>query len=469
MSYQDFIRSKVRRAKPTGFNVELNALPSKMFDWQKRATQWALRLGRAALFEDTGLGKTFQQLAWAEQVYRKTCKPIVVHTPLGVRWQTKSEAAKFGIGCTVDVVDTPEAVIDGINLINYEKLHLFDTSVFGGVVLDESSCLKNFTGKIKRQLCESYAATQYRLACTATPAPNDHMELGNHADFLGVMPSNEMLSRWFFNDTMNAGGYRLKGHAANDFWEWVTSWAICLARPSDIGGDDIGYDLPPMSIERHVVHVPFDGAANGFLFDVAGISATNIHEEKRRTNVARASKTAEIARANTASGPVLVWCYTDYEADELKRQMPEAIEIRGSHKEAYKEHNLSEFAKGNIGILITKPSIAGMGLNFQCCATQIFAGVSFSFEDYYQAVRRSFRFGQTRNVTVHIVVSEAESMIEKTIARKESDHLLMHSSMSSVMAEFGLSIEKERMRDGYQATEEIELPSFLKGKQLCNV
>lgn len=467
--YMDFIRSKVRRAKPTGFNVELNALPSKMFDWQKRATQWALRLGRAAMFEDTGLGKTLQQLAWAEQVHRKTGKPIVVHTPLGVRWQTKSEAAKFGIGCPVDVVDTPESVIDGINLINYEKLHLFDASVFGGVVLDESSCLKNFTGKIKRQLCDSYAATQYRLACTATPAPNDHMELGNHADFLGVMPSNEMLSRWFFNDTMNAGGYRLKGHAANDFWEWVTSWAICLARPSDIGGDDIGYDLPPMSIERHVVHVPFDGAANGFLFDVAGISATNIHEEKRRTNVARASKTAEIARASAAKGPVLVWCYTDYEADELKRQMPEAVEIRGSHKESYKETNLSEFAQGNIPILITKPSIAGMGLNFQVCSTQIFAGVSFSFEDYYQAVRRSFRFGQTRNVIVHIVVSEAESMIEKTIARKESDHMLMHSSMSVVMAEHGLSIEKERMRDGYQATEEIELPSFLKGKQLCNV
>lgn len=466
--YMDFIRSKVRRAKPNGFNVDLNALPAKMKDWQKRATQWTLRLGRAAMFEDTGLGKTVQQLAWGEQVYLKTGQPVVLHTPLGVRWQTKSEAAKFGIGCEVAVVDTPEAVVDGINLINYEKLHLFDSSVFGGVVLDESSCLKNFTGKIKRQLCERYADTPYRLACTATPAPNDHMELGNHADFLGVMPSNEMLSRWFFNDTMNAGGYRLKGHAANDFWEWVTSWAICLARPSDIGGDDTGYNLPPMSVQRHVVHVPFDGAANGFLFDVAGISATNIHEEKRRTNAARASKSAELARINAEKGPVLIWCYTDYEADELKRQMPEAIEIRGSHKVEYKERNLSDFAKGNIPILITKPEIAGAGLNFQVCATQIFAGVSFSFEDYYQAVRRSFRFGQSKNVTVHIVVSEAESMIEKTIARKESDHLLMQSSMSSVMAQFGLSIEKERMRDGYQANEQIQLPNFLRGKQPCN-
>ena len=260
----------------------------------------------------------------------------------------------------------------------------------------------------------------------------------------------------------------MKGHAANDFWEWVTSWAICLAKPSDIGGDDSGYDLPPMAIERHVVHIPFDGAANGFLFDVAGISATNIHDEKRRTNIARATKAAELAREAIANGPVLVWCYTDYEADELKRQMPEAIEIRGSHKEQYKEHNLSEFAKGNTPILITKPSIAGMGLNFQVCSTQIFAGISFSFEDYYQAVRRSFRFGQTKNVKVNIVVSEAESMIEKTIARKESDHLLMHSSMSKVMADCGLSIESERMRDGYNADQQIELPNFLKGKTPCN-
>jgi superfamily II DNA or RNA helicase len=460
--YQEFIRSKVRSAKPKGFEVTASDLPPLLKPWQAECVRWALRQGRAALFEDTGLGKTFQQLAWADQVYRRDGRPVVVHTPVGIRAQTKREAEKFGITSLVAVVDEPSEIVDGINLINYEKLHKFDSSIWCGVVLDESQILKNFTGKTKQLLIDSYQATPYRLACTATPAPNDHKELGNHADFLGVMPSNEMLSRWFINDTMNAGGYRLKKHAQKDFWRWVTSWAVCLSKPSDMGGDDSGYVLPRLTVERHIVEVAYDGQADGFLFDVEGISATNIHEEKRRTNVERAKRTAEIVKQSEM--PVLVWCYTDYESSELMKHLPNATEVRGSMPEKKKQDLLFGFAQGEFPILVTKPSIAGIGLNFQICATQIFASLSFSFEEYYQAVRRSWRFGQKNPVTIHIIGGNADGNIEKSIGRKESEHELMQKSMADVMKQFGLSNQTELMRDRLVATDQPTIPNFLKPK-----
>lgn len=460
--YQEFIRSKVRSAKPKGFEVTVGDLPSMLKPWQAECVRWALRQGRAALFEDTGLGKTFQQLAWADQVYKRDGRPVVVHTPVGIRAQTKREAEKFGITSLVAVVDEPSEIVDGINLINYEKLHKFDSSIWGGVVLDESQILKNFTGKTKQLLIDSYRATPYRLACTATPAPNDHKELGNHADFLGIMPSNEMLSRWFINDTMNAGGYRLKKHAQKDFWRWVTSWAVCLSKPSDMGGDDAGYVLPRLTVERHIVEVAYDGQADGFLFDVEGISATNIHEEKRRTNVERAKRVAEIVKQSAM--PVLVWCYTDYESSELMKHLPNATEVRGSMPEKKKQDLLFGFAQGDFPILVTKPSIAGIGLNFQICATQIFASLSFSFEEYYQAVRRSWRFGQKNPVTIHIIGGNADGNIEKSIGRKESEHELMQRSMADVMKQFGLSNQTELMRDRLVATDQPTIPNFLKPK-----
>ena len=460
--YQDFIRSKVRSAKPKGFEVAASDLPPMLKPWQAECVRWALHQGRAALFEDTGLGKTFQQLAWADQVYRRDGRPVVIHTPVGIRAQTRREAEKFGIASLVAVVDEPSEIVAGINLINYEKLHKFDSSIWGGVVLDESQILKNFTGKTKQLLIDSYRSTPYRLACTATPAPNDHKELGNHADFLGVMPSNEMLSRWFINDTMNAGGYRLKKHAQKDFWQWVTSWAVCLSKPSDMGGDDAGYILPRLTVERHIVEVAYDGQAAGFLFDVEGISATNIHEEKRRTNVERAKRVAEIVKQSEM--PVLVWCYTDYESSELMKHLPGATEVRGSMPEKKKQDLLFGFAEGEFPILVTKPSIAGIGLNFQICATQIFASLSFSFEEYYQAVRRSWRFGQKNPVTVHVIGGDADGNIEKSIARKESDHELMQRSMADVMKQFGLSNQTELMRDRLVAIEQPTIPHFLQSK-----
>jgi len=455
MNYEEFIASKRKLAKRAGFKREL-PLNERLMDWQAQIADIAISRGRCALFADTGLGKTFMQLEWAAHVHRKTNKPVILHSPVGVRAQTKREAAKFGIACKVEVVDSSDQVINGINLVNYEKLHNFDTSVFAGVVLDESSILKNFTGKTKRQLIELYSHTPYRLACTATPAPNDHMELGNHADFLGVMPSNEMLSRWFINDTMKAGGYRLKNHGADDFWAWVSSWAVCISKPSDIGGDDTGYILPPLRIHKHVVAIDYTPQADGFLFDVSGISATNIHEEKRKSNSSRAAMVAEIA-GSFPNESILIWCNTNYEADELKRAIPYASEVRGSDSESKKEELLLGFSDGSVRVLITKPSIAGMGLNFQICSKQIWAGLGFSFEDYYQAVRRCWRFGQTKPVDVHIVFTDAEQSIEKTIARKESDHALMQTGMASA-AQF---LIENRVRDKYQPTKTMELPKWI--------
>lgn len=462
MEYVDFIRSKVRSARPLGFDIDTGSLPPKLKDWQAKCVQWALKRGRAALFQDTGLGKTFQQLAWADAVCRHAGKPVVIHTPVGIRHQTKREAEKFDIATPVAVVDDPSEIIAGINLINYEKMHKFDGSIWSGVVLDESQILKNFTGKIKAALCEEYRSTPYRLACTATPAPNDHKELGNHADFLGVMPSNEMLSRWFINDTMKAGGYRLKKHAQKDFWRWVTSWAVCLSKPSDMGGSDDGYILPKLTVEKHIVEVAYDGEASGMLFDVQGISATNIHEEKRRTNTQRAKRVAELVA--DSEKPTLVWCYTDYESKELMKHLPGAVEVRGSMPDKKKQDLLFDFAEGGFDVLVTKPSIAGVGLNFQVCNTQIFASLSFSFEEYYQAVRRSWRFGQQRPVTIHVVGSDADANIEKSIARKGGDHSLMQRSMADVMKQFGLSNQTELMRDGLVATDRPKLPGFLTTK-----
>lgn len=463
IDYVEFIRSKRREVKPMGFEVKEKDINGNLFAWQKKLVKWAIERGRSAMFEECGLGKTIQQLEFARLVCKKTKRPVVVHCPVGVRWQTLNEAKKFTIKCDIAVVDDDTEIINGINLINYEKLHKFDSTIWGGVVLDESSILKSFSGTTKKQLIESYQSTPYRLACTATPAPNDHKELGNHSEFLGVLPSSEMLSRWFINDTMKAGGYRIKGHAQRDFWNWVSQWAACVAKPSDIGGDDDGYELPKLNVTRHIVEADENAKLDGLLFNVSGISATNIHQEKRLTNTARSRKTAELALSTKE--PVLIWCQTDYEADQLKADIPEAVEIRGGTKD--KERLLLEFAQGKYRVLITKPGIAGFGLNYQHCNHMIFAGLSYSFEEYYQSVRRCWRFGQSRPVRVDVIVADSDSAIESAVARKESDHLLMQSSMVDAVREFGIgNVSADLKRAKYEAVTNIQLPNFLKG-DLC--
>ena len=346
-TYADFLASKRRTVHPHGHAVPDSLINQKLFDWQRQVVRWSIGVGRAALFEDCGLGKTIQQLEWARLVVRKTNKPVLILCPIAVAPQTAREAEKFGINCDVRIVADPLQIRKGINLTNYEKLHLFDPSMFAGVVLDESSILKAYTGKTKQALCNAFSKAQYRLACTATPAPNDRMEIGNHSEFLGAMPSREMLAVWFINDTMKAGGYRLRRHAQSDFWDWVASWACCISKPSDLGFSDEGYDLPPLNVYEHVVSA--SKPPEGFLFHPGGnVAATKVHQEKRAALEDRVEVVAGLV--NDPDGiehDWMIWCDTDYEADALKTAIPEAIEVRGSHSESFKEWSV-EWFKGNV-------------------------------------------------------------------------------------------------------------------------
>lgn len=462
MSYQDFIASKVRRPEAVGFDCR--TLNSELFEWQARVVRWAVKRGRAALFEECGLGKTIQQLEWARQVHIHTGGDVLIHCPIGVRLQTKQEAERFGI-VDVNIVESMQDVTRGISLCNYEKLHKIKPEAFAGVVLDESSILKSYTGATKRQLIESWKNTKYKLACTATPSPNDIMELGNHAEFLGVMPSNEMLSRWFVNDTMKAGGYRLRGHAESEFWAWMATWAVSIEKPSDIGGSDEGFILPELERFDHLVEEPNE-APPGMLFNSYELSATNVHRQKKLTAESRAAKVAELI-ASEPNETWLIWCDTNYEADELKRQIPDVVDIRGSDKSSQKEQKLMEFSTGEISRLITKPTIAGFGMNWQHCRRVAFVGLSYSYEQFYQAIRRCWRFGQIAPVQCHVISSEGEYAITQTVIGKEKAHRAMFRSMAEAMRGFTeREMSDDLTRDTYVAREEVSIPDWMKG-ELC--
>lgn len=460
-AYAKFIRGKREVSHSFGFEIDEASLNSKLFTWQKRIVAWALGRGRAALFCDTGLGKTFQQLVFAEQVVKHTGGRVLIHAPVGVRQQTKSEAAKFGIDCEVAVCDEMSDVpSSGIAIINYEKIHKFDTRHFVGVVLDESSILKSFTGKIKQSLCNQWEHADFRLACTATPSPNDHMELGNHSQFLGVMASNEMLSRWFYNDTMKAGGYKILPHGERDFWGWVASWAACVSMPSDIGGSDDGYILPELVRDDHLVTPDDEEPEEGYLIYMGGgeLTATTVHKEKRKTTAKRALKVAEIVNSEPTE-PWLVWCDTNYEAEELCDVIDGAIDLRGSESVESKERKLSGFVDGSVRVLVTKPTIAGFGLNFQHCARMAFIGLSYSYEQYYQAVRRCWRFGQRRSVHAHVVMAESELAILNTNARKQMQHSQMQLGMRQAINEqHDLATKQDLRLSEFVSTRKAVLP-----------
>lgn len=462
--YAAFIESKRVSTKQYGFDVPMKSINQRAFEWQRRVIQWALKRGRAALFLDTGLGKTISQLTWAEHVVKKTRGRVLLHCPVGVRQQTKREAEKFGISVDVAVCDEMRDVPGkGIAIVNYEKLHKFDAKKFSGVVLDESSILKSFTGKIKRQLCESWNHAEFRLACTATPSPNDHMELGNHSQFLGVMDSPEMLSRWFYNDTMQAGGYKILPHGQKDFWQWVSTWAACISMPSDIGGSDDGYILPELKRIDHIVVLQDQSPDAGCLFFVEReLTATTVHKEKRRSTIDRAAKVAEIVNAEDHES-WLVWCDTNYEADELKRLMPFAVDLRGNEKESVKEQKLDGFSNGSIRVLITKPTVAGFGMNWQHCARMAFIGLSYSYEQYYQAIRRCLRFGQQRQVHAHVVMAEGEAAILKANERKQKQHQEMQQAMRDAINqshELAAITDDVRLKQ-FEGQKKVEAPSWL--------
>lgn len=453
--YEEFLRRKRVAAPVAGIMPNRAGLHPWLFGWQADIVEWALRRGRAALFEECGLGKTVQQLEWGREIAAHTGRPTLILAPLAVNAQTVAEGEKIDLA--VHSCRSQADVRDGVNVANYEMLEHFEPSRFGGIVLDESSLLKSYMGATKRRLVESFAHTDYRLCCTATPAPNDHMEIGNHSEFLGIMPSNEMISRWFINDTMNMGKYRLKGHAERSFWDWVATWAVSMRRPSDLGYPDDGFILPPLNLHQEVVDVDETEGASDALFRASAISATSLHTEMRLTCSERSHRVAELV--NDSSEAWVVWCNTNYEADALTALIPDAIEVRGDDSIAEKERRLTAFGAGQERVIITKPTIAGFGLNWQHCHNAAFVGLSYSFEQLYQAIRRIYRFGQLHPVHVHIVTAKTEGAIVRSIQDKMEAHQRLMDGMNSSRRKLCLTADL-RLADSI-GSEPIVLPAWL--------
>lgn len=459
-AYEEFLATKAIVVPPCGFDVDEAQLNPALFPFQRHVVRWALARGRAALFLDTGLGKTFTALEWARHVVAHTGKRVLILAPLAVAGQTVREGERFGV--PVHYARTPDEAGDASILItNYERLARWTESLdqFAGVVLDESSCLKAYSGATKRLIISSFAQTPYRLACTATPAPNDHLELGNHAEFLGVMDSHEMIARWFISDQSEMGTYRLKGHAVIPFWDWVSSWAVCVGLPSDIGFSDDGYVLPPLNFHQHVIDVDVTTDRGETLFRLPDLSATSMHREKRLTAQSRAARVAELVAAEPDEA-WLIWSDTDYEADALLERIPDLVDVRGSQKLEAKEARLLGFCDGSVKRLSTKPSLAGLGLNFQHCARMAFVGVSFSYEHFYQAARRCWRFGQKRPVDVHVVMGATELPVWNVISRKRDDHDEMKAQMFAASRRAQAQHHERRRR--YAPSVAMRLPSWLR-------
>jgi superfamily II DNA or RNA helicase len=451
--YQEFLASKAPRVMPSGLATVPDLHPA-LKHHQRDCVEFGLKLGRWGCFLDTGLGKTLTQLEWCQHAARATNGRALILTPLAVAGQIVREAReKWGMDNVRLIRDQSEAG-QGINVCNYDRLDHLTPAAFGAVALDESSILKSFTGKTTRALIDAFAGVRFRMAATATPAPNDHMELGNHAEFLGIMSATEMLTRFFINDTAEASqSWRLKRHAEQDFYDWMASWCRMAETPADLGHDASEYILPALRVHRHKAAGDIRAPA-GLLF-AQDVSATTLHDVKRQTAGARADAVASLV---PREGSCLIWCDTDYEADALAAAIPEAIEVRGSMPAERKEANLTAFATGAARILITKPSVAGFGMNWQHCQTMIFAGRSFSYEAWYQAVRRCWRFGQTKPVDCHLIVAEGEDQIGRVIDRKSGDHTKMKRAMAAAMKRAG---REDQTRIPYQPTHTGRLPQWL--------
>jgi hypothetical protein len=451
--YAEFLASKAPVIQASGF--EPAALPGHLFDFQQACIAFAIRQGRTGLYLDTGLGKTRCQLEWAWQSLRAANGKALVLTPLAVAKQIEREGQGLGYDCRV-IRDQSEARL-GINICNYDRLEKIEPSAFDVVSLDESSILKSFGGKTSAALIDTFSRHRFRMSATATPAPNDHMELGTQAEFLGLMTAQEMLMRWFINDTATASQqWRLKGHAERDFWDWLASWSRMAQSPEDLGFDGSLYRLPPLNIIRHRTVGSNIKPMEGSLF-VGDVSATNMHNLKRQTSAARADAVASLVVGSEE--PWIVWSDTDYEADALKARLPGAVEVRGSMPIERKEENLEAFSLGHARVVITKPSVAGYGLNWQHCSNMAFAGRTFSYELWYQAVRRSWRFGQSKPVNVHIIVAEGEDQIGRVIDRKAGDHARMKAAMAGAMKRACTSTAQVKIP--YQPKHKGSVPAWL--------
>jgi hypothetical protein len=429
MSYQKFIESKKIKPVISGFDVNPESLNHNLMPFQRAIVTWALKRGRAALFEDTGLGKSLQQISWADAVHKHTNGDVIIFAPLCVAQQTIREGEKFGVH-GINYCRSQDGVKHGINISNYEMLDKFDLSLFAGVVLDESSIIKNRDGKTRNAIIDACQSVKYRLSCTATPSPNDFMELGNQAEFLGVMKMTEMLATYFINDASDTGTWILKGHGKVKFWEWMATWAVCIRSPDDLGFDGSSYELPPMNMVSHVVE---STATFGLFADVAAGLLERNHA-RRESIDDRVAKCAEVV--NATDEQFFIWAHLNDECAMLQKMIPGSVNVSGSDSIEHKEKTVTDFLDGSVRVVISKAKILGSGMNFQCCHNTAFVGLSDSWEAYYQAIRRFYRFGQKEIVNVHVISAESEGAVVENIRRKELQHQEMSEQMVKHMAGF---------------------------------
>jgi hypothetical protein len=463
--YHEFLAQKVRIAPPVGFEPLASLMPAAIKPFQRDIVTWACRRGRAAVFAGTGLGKTIQELTWAQQVCAHTGGRVLLFTPLAVAEQTVAEAVKFGVEGVSYAKDEASAH-SPIVVTNYDRRQHFDPDDFAGVVLDESGIIKDHDSRTRMDLTESCRNVPYLFCGSATPAPNDWTELGQHAEFLGVMSAKEMMSMYFVHEgSVRANGeedWRLKRHAAADFWRWVASWSVMIRHPRDLGYDDLGYDLPPLDMRQVTVKVDIRPTTDGMLFQ---LPASTLQERVSARRDSVSERVAEAARmVATAPGePWLIWCNLNAEADALVKAIPGAVNVQGSDAPEVKAKRLLGFSRGEPRILVSKPSIAGRGMNWQHCNRMIFVGLNDSFEQLFQAVRRCWRFGQSKPVTAYLIASEMEGAVVANLRAKEAKY----EAMAEAMVEHMRDLSTAAVRGGrvsastYNPNQIMEVPSWL--------
>ena len=429
MEYKEFLETKKKTFISSGFDVLDSELNENLFEFQKYAVKTALKKGRFALFFDCGLGKTLMQLSWAEAVYNKTNKTVLILAPLAVVKQTYNEALRFGIDQ------------NSFEIVNYDQLKNIDTSIYGGVVLDESSILKGRTGKMSNYIIEVFKNTPYKLACTATPSPNDHMELGQHSEFLGAMSYLEMLSMFFVHDGGETSKWRLRKHAKDNFWNYICTFSMACDNPNTLGFKSDGYNLPDIEFIEHII--PVENNTNSLFGDVA-VSATELHKDLKRSFDKRINKTIELV--NNSNEQWIVWTLRNNEATELNKVLKDSVNVQGSDKPEIKAKNLNGFANKDFKTLITKTSIASFGMNYQNCSNMVFTSYDFKFEAFYQAVRRCYRFGQKQKVKVHLLVPESQVNVRKSILEKQKRHMDMINEMSNYSSKTDYKLNKSNFK-----------------------
>lgn len=454
-TYADFLATKREIVEPVGFDVEDGAMNRMLFDWQRKIVKWALLRGRAALFEDCGLGKTAQQIEWARQVVAHTGRAVLVLAPLAVSDQTVREGAKFGVK-VIKCREGGDVAPGCVNVTNYERLDKFDPSCFSGIVLDESSILKAYSGKTRLAISAFAKSIKYRLCCTATPSPNDLVELCNHAEFLDIMSGKEILALFFRQDGNTTHQWRLKGHAKEAFWKWMAEWSIAIRKPSDIGASDAGYVLPPLDV-RHEMVVNLHH--EGYLFAMEASTLAERRESRRNTIGDRVARAASLC--NSSSDQWIIWCDLNAEGDAVTRAIEGAKQVKGSDSGEYKEETLGAFAAGDVRVLVSKPSIAGFGMNFQNCHNVIFLGLSDSYEAFYQAIRRCWRFGQKSAVECYVICADSDGAVVENIKRKERQASEMFDQVVKYYSPHMGAVKSTRDEMEYAPMMPVAFPSWL--------